>query len=166
MTSLSEDAGFRRLRLVPRKGSYASLGAAMREFGLTARALRYYEEVGLIEADRDRLNCRRYDERAMDRLRLIAQFRRAGLDVRDIRLILERREQGDASEGYVDCAVARLQERLAVIESERQQLEEALGLLQAGRQDRAAPAAADTPRSAAAILRQSRPGRQPVAAAR
>jgi hypothetical protein len=85
--------------------------------------------------------------------------------VRDIRLILERREQGDASEGYVDCAVARLRERLAVIENERQQLEEALCLLQAGRQDRA-PAAADTPRSAAAILRQSRPGRQAVAAAR
>ena len=160
MTSLSEDAGLRRLRLVPRSGSYASLGAAMREFGLTARALRYYEEVGLIEADRDRLNCRRYDKRAMERLRLIAQFRRAGLDVRDIRLILERREQA-GGETYVDCAVARLEERLAVIEAERRQIEEALALLGERRTEQA-PAEAP-PRTAAAILRQSRPGRQAAA---
>src|SRR5690606_9445453 len=99
----------RRLRIVPRT-SYVTLGAAMRELGLTARALRYYEEVGLVEADRDRLNCRRYDERAMDRLRLIAQFRQAGLDVRDIRLILDQREDSDAPDGYLDCAVAKLKE--------------------------------------------------------
>src|SRR5690606_5993042 len=114
----------RRLRIVPRT-SYVTLGAAMRELGLTARALRYYEEVGLVEADRDRLNCRRYDERAMDRLRLIAQFRQPGLDVRDIRLILDQREDSDAPDGYLDCAVAKLKERLEVLEAERRNLQEA-----------------------------------------
>jgi DNA-binding transcriptional MerR regulator len=93
----------------------------------------------------------------MERLRLIAQFRRAGLDVRDIRLILERREQA-GGETYVDCAVGRLEERLAVIEAERRQIEEALALLGDRRTERA-PAEA-SPRTAAAILRQSRPGRQ------
>lgn len=144
-----------RLRVVPRP-SYVTLGAAMRELGLTARALRYYEEVGLIEADRDRLNCRRYDQRAMERLRLIAQFRQAGLDVRDIRLILDRREESGAADGHVDCAIARLKERLEVLETERRNLQEALGALQAPGKP---PSRQATSRSAAAILRQARPGR-------
>ena len=152
----SEGAEIRRLRPVPRTG-YASLGAAMRQFGLTARALRYYEEVGLIEADRDRLNCRRYDARAMERLELIAQFRRAGLDVRDIRLILDQREEAEGDEGYVDCAIARLSERLALIEDERRRLQEALDLLHGRASSAAAP---QEPRTAAAILRESRPRSQ------
>jgi len=147
-----------RLRIVPRT-SYVTLGAAMRELGLTARALRYYEEVGLVEADRDRLNCRRYDERAMGRLRLIAQFRQAGLDVRDIRLILDQREESDAPDGYVDCAIAKLKERLDVLEAERRNLQEALSALQQPGKNAPKKAAA---RSAAAILRQARPGRAAV----
>ena len=131
----------------------------MRELGLTARALRYYEEVGLVEADRDRLNCRRYDERAMDRLRLIAQFRQAGLDVRDIRLILDQREDSDAPDGYLDCAVAKLKERLEVLEAERRNLQEALSALQQPGKSTPKKTAA---RSAAAILRQARPGRAAV----
>lgn len=156
MDRISE--GAQRLRVLPRT-SYVTLGAAMRQLGLTARALRYYEEVGLIEADRDRLNCRRYDERAMDRLRLIAQFREAGLDVRDIRLILDQREESGAADGHVECAAAKLTERLAVIEAERRSIQDALASLQqrsaAQTQDRGA-------RSAAAILRQARPRRAAI----
>lgn len=150
--------GARRLRVLPRT-SYVTLGAAMRELGLTARALRYYEEVGLIEADRDRLNCRRYDERAMDRLRLIAQFRQAGLDVRDIRLILDRREESGAPDGHIACAMTKLEERLAVLEAERRSIQEALGSL---KQRNPASAHRSATRSAAAILRQARPGRAAI----
>ncbi len=153
MDRISE--GAQRLRVLPRT-CYVTLGSAMRQLGLTARALRYYEEVGLVEADRDRLNCRRYDERAMDRLRLIAQFRHAGLDVRDIRLILDQREESGAPDGHVECAMAKLEERLAVLEAERRGIQEALASLQ--QRDPAAGRGA-TPRTAAAILRQARPGR-------
>ena len=60
---------------LPRLG----LSNAMRIFGLTARALRFYEEKGLIEAHRDRLNCRYYDATARNRLEWIARLRREGL---------------------------------------------------------------------------------------
>ena len=49
---------------LPRLG----MAGAMRLFGLTARALRFYEEKGLVEARRDRLNARFYDPAARRRL--------------------------------------------------------------------------------------------------
>ena len=44
------------------------LGEVMRRLDLTARAIRYYEELGLVQAGRDQLNRRRYDEDALARL--------------------------------------------------------------------------------------------------
>ena len=51
----------------------------MRLFGLTARAIRHYEEWGLITAMRDRRNNRCFDERARARLGWISTLRAADL---------------------------------------------------------------------------------------
>ena len=45
---------------------------ASRRFGLTPRAMRYYEERGLIDVDRDWQNRRCYDEAAQQRLARLA----------------------------------------------------------------------------------------------
>ena len=69
---------------------FRRLGMAdvMRTSGLTARALRLYEEKGLIEAHRDRLNCRYYDSATAARIEWIAQLRSAGLGLGDIKEVL------------------------------------------------------------------------------
>ena len=53
------------------------LAEASRLFGLTSRALRYYEERGLVIAQRDRTNARWYDPIARRRLEWISRLRRA-----------------------------------------------------------------------------------------
>lgn len=109
-----------------------TLSQAMRQCGLTARALRYYEELGLVTAHRNRMNRRVYDSLAVSRLSVIAEFRRAGLALADIRCILERQEGGAAGDS-ISFAAARLDQRLQALERERRAVEAALGALRARR---------------------------------
>ncbi|MGH6998348.1 MAG: MerR family transcriptional regulator [Phenylobacterium sp.] len=105
------------------------LGEVMRRLDLTARAIRYYEELGLVRAGRDQLNRRRYDEDALSRLAAIAEFRRAGLSLDDIAAILSRQDAGGDRSAHIDYAVSRLSERLKVLEQERREAEAALSAL-------------------------------------
>ena len=110
------------------------LGEVMRRLYLTARAIRYYEELGLVQAGRDQLNRRRYDEDALARLGAIAEFRRAGLSLDDIAAILSRQDAGGDRSAHIDYAVSRLSERLKVLEQERREAEAALSALLVHRQ--------------------------------
>jgi len=65
------------------------ISEAKRRFGLTERAIRFYEERGLIEVDRDMQNQRCFDEAAQRRLHWISSLRAANLPLRDIQHILE-----------------------------------------------------------------------------
>lgn len=56
-----------------------------RNVRLTRRAMYHYEEIGLIKADRDRHNARRYDHEAQWRLAWIALLRRADVGLHAIR---------------------------------------------------------------------------------
>ena len=105
------------------------LGEVMRRLDLTARAIRYYEELGLVRAGRDQLNRRRYDEDALSRLAAIAEFRRAGLSLDDIAAILSRQDAGGDRSAHIDYAVSRLSERLKVLDQERREAEAALSAL-------------------------------------
>jgi DNA-binding transcriptional MerR regulator len=82
---------------VSARGLYPALGIGdvTRLFGLTPRTVRFYEERGLVSSIRDRQNHRRYDHSARSTLELIAQLRRAGLSIPDIRRLLEVRSAGD-----------------------------------------------------------------------
>jgi DNA-binding transcriptional MerR regulator len=107
---------------LPRLG----MSGAMRLFGLTARALRFYEEKGLVEARRDRLNARYYDVAARRRLEWIARLRKAGVSLPDIEEVLEAEEDGGRGR---DCAVAKLERRRAALSEELARLNEAMAEL-------------------------------------
>jgi DNA-binding transcriptional MerR regulator len=60
------------------------------EFGITPRAIRYYEELGLISPYRETPTSQRlYDERARTRLKLILRGKRFGFSLAETREILE-----------------------------------------------------------------------------
>ena len=109
--------------------SDVSLKGVTAQFGLTARAVRYYEEVGLIVTRRDRGNRRRYDPRAVSHLGIIAELRRAGRAIDDIRVALQSRPDAGDSRLDVSYAVGRLHERLANLEQERRTVEATLEAL-------------------------------------
>jgi DNA-binding transcriptional MerR regulator len=110
---------FENIRHLPR----LSLGEAMQLFGLTARALRFYEEKGLIEARRDRLNYRYYDGSARKRLAWISPLRAAGVSLSDIEDVLTAEEEN--SKGR-DCAVAKLERRRNALRMELAKIDAAI----------------------------------------
>ena len=67
----------------------SGIGELVGLMGVTPRAIRYYEERGLIETRRDGRNYRRFDRRNRARLHLIATLRAGGLGRRDIRRVLD-----------------------------------------------------------------------------
>jgi DNA-binding transcriptional MerR regulator len=100
-----------------------AMGAALRLFGLTARAIRFYEEKGLIEARRDERNHRYFDDKARRRLALITELRAAGLSLADIREVLAAEERSGRGR---DWAFAKLQRRRDAVRSELDRVEAAL----------------------------------------
>ena len=72
----------------PHQFARLSITDAARLFGMTTRALRFYEDKGLVEAQRDRLNARFYDAVARRQLEWISQLRAAGLGLADIQTVL------------------------------------------------------------------------------
>ena len=89
---------------------------ASRRFGLTPRAMRYYEERGLIDVDRDWQNRRCYDEAAQQRLAWIATLRSARLPLRDVEdvLLAEVRHGGGAA--LADQKLAELSQSFAELQ--------------------------------------------------
>jgi DNA-binding transcriptional MerR regulator len=112
-------------------GGYASISELTRRHGLTARAIRYYEERGLIEAARDRHNARRFDQRAQRRLAQITQLRRAGLPIPDIEDILNRADAEDGRD-VTSLALQRLSERLEALEGERRAVQATIEAVKQG----------------------------------
>ncbi|MFZ5719694.1 MAG: MerR family transcriptional regulator [Pseudomonadota bacterium] len=102
---------------LPRLG----MASAMRLFGLTARALRFYEERGLVEARRDRLNARYYDPVARQRLEWIARLRRAGVSLPDIEDVLSAEDEDGRGR---ECALAKLEKRREALAAELARLDE------------------------------------------
>jgi DNA-binding transcriptional MerR regulator len=110
------------IRQLPR----LAMSDAMRLFGLTARAIRFYEERGLIEARRDRLNHRYYDASARRRLAWIAPLRAAGLGLGDISCVLAVEDRGGDG---VACAIAMLKHRRADLAAELAKIDRTMNTL-------------------------------------
>jgi len=97
-------------------------------FGFTARALRYYEERGLIEASRDRLNHRIYGSEARRRLEIIALLRGGSVPLRDVHKILEMGEtKGRAAQ--LAMAVSSLEVRRGELDRQLKRIDVTLSAL-------------------------------------
>lgn len=109
-----------------------TIGEAARRVGLTARAIRYYERVGLIDASpRSKRNYRLYNNEALHDLRSIARSRAIGMSVADIRAVryearLQTREDGRTGllRKQLKLTEARIRELLSVRRELRRQLGE------------------------------------------
>ncbi|MBP0452811.1 MerR family transcriptional regulator [Kitasatospora sp. RG8] len=92
------------------------IGELARATGSTARALRHYEQAGLIGSSRAANGYREYDEAAAVRVRNIRGLLAAGFTLEDVRLFLPCLD-GDVLAGPPSAAAVRLaRERLAVLE--------------------------------------------------
>jgi len=114
------------MRIVGQQGLEIQCGMReiVRAFGLTARAVRFYEERGLVETERDHNNNRRFDGKARARLHLIAALRRCGLGLADIEAVLDLERVGRGAQ--LDLAIAQLKDRRAELQAECSQVDAAI----------------------------------------
>ena len=82
----------------PFRASRISIGHAARLTGLTIRAIRFYEQRGLIEGQRDARDVRTYDAMDFERLARIAELRAIGVSLDDIAALIT----ADALPGSAD----------------------------------------------------------------
>ncbi|HEY9235256.1 MULTISPECIES: MerR family transcriptional regulator [Phenylobacterium] len=96
-----------------------------REFATTPRALRYYEEQGLLSPTRDG-QARVYSYRDRARLVLILRGKRVGLSLAEIRDIFELYDRDDGLVAQNTHALRKYRERIEAFERQRQEIDEAI----------------------------------------
>ncbi|GAA4520127.1 MerR family DNA-binding transcriptional regulator [Brachybacterium paraconglomeratum] len=98
-------------------GSTFSIGELSSRTGVSHRSLRYYEEQGLLLAERTPAGHRRYDEEAVQRVALVQRLFAAGLTSAEVQPVLPGLvEEGYRTEDLVEVLRehrARLQQEIA-----------------------------------------------------
>ena len=92
------------------------------DLGVTARALRFYEDKGLVEPRRIG-NTRVYTHRDRGRLALILRGKRLGFSLREIREWLDLYEAGPGQKEQMKALLAKAGERLAALEQQRMDID-------------------------------------------
>jgi len=111
------------------------IGEIAEQSGLSTKALRYYERVGLVEEPlRTPSGYRDYGESVLDRLRFIRSAQAAGLTLGEIKGVIAYRERGRPPCGHVleliEGRATDLDRRIAELRSLRDDLR---GLARRGR---------------------------------
>ena len=101
------------------------------EFKCTPRALRFYEDKGLLAPARDGLN-RVYSYKDRARLQLILQGKRVGLALAEIGEILDLYEVDDGGAQQAAKSLRKFRERIVALEQQRIDVEEQIKALEAG----------------------------------
>lgn len=102
-----------------------------REFGVTARTLRFYEQEGLIAPAR-RGQARIYSPRDRARLTLILRGRRVGFSLGEIAEMLNLYELGDGGIAQLERARTKFAQRISELERQKKDIEESVAELKLG----------------------------------
>ena len=97
---------------------YYSIGDMCDDFGVTARALRFYEDEQLIAPER-RGTTRLYTDRDRARLTWILRGKRVGFSLNDIRELLDLYDVGDQRHTQMVATLKRCRERVAILERQK-----------------------------------------------
>jgi DNA-binding transcriptional MerR regulator len=101
------------------------------EFKCTPRALRFYEDKGLLNPARDGMN-RVYSYRDRARLQLILQGKRVGLSLAEIGEILDLYEADDTGAQQAAKSLKKFQERVVALEQQKRDIDDAIAQLHKG----------------------------------
>lgn len=101
------------------------------EFKVTPRALRFYEDKGLLSPGRDGMN-RVYNHRDRVRLQLILRGKRVGFSLSEIREILDLYDHNDGGAAQMARSLKKFRERVVALRAQREDIDGAIKTLEEG----------------------------------
>ena len=102
-----------------------SIGDLAREFGVSLRTLRFYEDKGLLSPKRQG-QARIYTRRDRARLKLALMGKKVGFSLSEIREMLDLYDLRDGQVTQLRVAVARFDKQLADLTVQREALDQAI----------------------------------------
>jgi DNA-binding transcriptional MerR regulator len=110
------------------EGDRFSITDLCNDYGVTARALRFYEDEGLIAPERRGLT-RIYSQRDRVRLAWILRGKRVGFSLADIREMIDLYDIGDGRVVQRQVTLKKCRDRIAFLENQRRDIDAAIAEL-------------------------------------
>lgn len=107
------------------KQAWFTIGDLAREFDVTLRTLRFYEDKGLLNPRREGLN-RIYGRRDRARLKLVLMGKRVGFSLTEIKEMLDLYDLKDNQQTQLRVALKKFNEQIGVLETQKRDCELAL----------------------------------------
>jgi DNA-binding transcriptional MerR regulator len=107
---------------------YLRIGDMARHFGVTLRALRFYEDKGLLDPRREG-STRLYTRRDRARLKLVLLGRKVGFSLREVKQILDLYDPTGSNLRQLKLTLEKSEKQLARLQKQRDLIEEAMGEL-------------------------------------
>lgn len=121
------------------------IGDVAKQFDVSLRTLRFYEDKGLISPKREGTT-RLYSRRDLGRLKLIMLGRRVGFSLREVKQVIDLYDPAGTNVRQLRLAAEKSEKQIAKLQKQRHDLDSAIGelseLLGRIRQDLAAASAA------------------------
>src|SRR5919107_2846627 len=116
-----------------------TIGDLAREFGVTLRTLRFYEDRVLLPPRRDG-TARIYDARDRDRLSVILKGKQLGFTLTEIRAMVAEERSGNGPALNLKLSLEQVEDQIRHLEQQKSEIEEALAELKSRRASMAAAA--------------------------
>ena len=127
---------------------YIRIGDVARQFGLTLRALRFYEDKGLLSPKREG-NMRLYTHKDIARLKMVLLGRKAGFSLREVKQVMDLYDPESGNARQYRTLIDKSERQLVKLEKQRAQIDEAIGELKSAMVQWRAALAARQQRTAA-----------------
>lgn len=105
-----------------------TIGDLAKEFDVSLRTLRFYEDKDLIHPRRDGVT-RIYSRRDRARLKLIIMGKRVGFSLKEIKEMLDLYDLKDGQSTQLKVSLKRFNEQIALLEKQKQDVEQAINEL-------------------------------------
>ena len=106
-------------------GVVYSIGDLSREFGVTTRTIRFYEDQGLLSPTRDGQN-RIYRARDRVRLKLVLRGKRLGFSLKEIKKLIELYDAPEGAGGQLRSFIEKIRARRTELLSQKDDIEQVL----------------------------------------
>lgn len=104
---------------------YIRIGDMAKQFDVTLRTLRFYEDKGLLNPKREG-NTRLYTQRDVTRLKLIMLGRKVGFSLREVKQIMDMYDPDNGSVKQLRTLIDKSDRQLGRLEKQRLAIEEAI----------------------------------------